>query len=115
MPDGAVESVRGLIPGSENYVSRPIGGASLVGLSVDLRARKMHLRGHDSNHDRPLGAVLRWVAEAPSVPPRRPQAAVFESKRLANGVVKRAVLGALGPVGTLCGGAHHRHDLLDCW
>ena len=55
----------------------------------------MHFRGHDSNHDRPLAAVLEWIPEASIMPPRRLAAAVLESKRLANGVVKRAAMGAL--------------------
>ena len=55
----------------------------------------MHLRGHDSNHDRPLRAVLEWVPEASSLRQRRPVAAVPELTRLANGVVKRAAIGVL--------------------
>jgi hypothetical protein len=55
----------------------------------------MHLRGHDSNHDRPLEAVLEWVPEASSMRPRRPAAAVLGAKRLGNGVVQRAAIGAL--------------------
>jgi hypothetical protein len=55
----------------------------------------MHLRGHDSNHDRPLKTVLEWVPEASSMPPRRPVGAALETKRLGNGVVQRAVIGVL--------------------
>jgi hypothetical protein len=55
----------------------------------------MHLRGHDSNHDRPLGVVLEWLSEAPSAFPRRQIAAATETKRLGNGVVQRAVVGVL--------------------
>jgi len=55
----------------------------------------MHLRGHDSNHDRPLGMVLEWVPEASSIRPRRPAAAVLGAKRLDNGAVRRAAIGAL--------------------
>jgi hypothetical protein len=55
----------------------------------------MHLRGHDSNHDLALGAVLEWVPEASGRPRSRPVAAVIEAKRLGNGAVKRAVVGVL--------------------
>jgi hypothetical protein len=55
----------------------------------------MHLRGHDSNHDRPLADVLEWVPEASIVVPRRPVSAGLETRRLRNGVVQRAAIGAL--------------------
>jgi hypothetical protein len=56
----------------------------------------MHLRGHDSNHDRPLRVVLEWVPEALGMLPRRPAGAVLQAKRLGNGVVQRAVIDVLG-------------------
>jgi hypothetical protein len=55
----------------------------------------MHLRGHDSNHDLPLGIVLEWVSEALSVRPRRPVTALPRAKRLCNSVVQRAVIEVL--------------------
>jgi hypothetical protein len=58
----------------------------------------VHLRGHNSNHDRPLGVVLDWVPEASSVLSRRPVAAVLETKRLGSGVVQRAVVCVLAAV-----------------
>jgi hypothetical protein len=51
--------------------------------------------GHDSNHDRSLGAVLDWVPEASIMLPRRPVSAGLETKRLGNGAVQRAAMGAL--------------------
>jgi hypothetical protein len=52
----------------------------------------MHLRGHDSNHDMLLGAVLEWAPEGTSTRRRRPIAAVPKTKRLGNCVVQRAVV-----------------------
>jgi hypothetical protein len=55
----------------------------------------MHLRGHDSNHDRPLEAVLEWAPDASIMLSRRPVSAGLETRRLGNGVVQRAVMGVL--------------------
>jgi hypothetical protein len=68
--------------------------ACAAGLAAAKRADSgpMHLRGHDSNHDMLLGAVLEWAPEGTSTRRRRPIAAVPKTKRLGNGVVQRAVV-----------------------
>jgi hypothetical protein len=56
---------------------------------------EVHLRGHDSNHDLPLGIVLEWVSEGSGMGRGRLIAAPARTKRLGNGVVQRAVIHVL--------------------